>query len=163
MESQAAELRSELATLQKEVKLLRAERDVARLLNEYVYVHDAALSPTTPSSPELDQQFDAFFTNDGEVNIFGIYSTRQGKAAWIRSVMNSQGNILGAQMVTSNMHVQISQYGFTAEAKTSAVTTMACAEGTRTEAGQYTYKLRNEKGEWKIASLRWLGSSQPDS
>lgn len=68
MESQAAELRSELAALQKEVRLLREERDVARLLNEYVNVHDAAFSPATKASVELDRQFEAFFTEDGEVD-----------------------------------------------------------------------------------------------
>lgn len=68
MENQAAELRSEIAALQKEVKLLRAERDVARLLNEYVHVHDAVFSPATKASTELDQEFDTFFTEDGEVD-----------------------------------------------------------------------------------------------
>lgn len=72
-----------------------------------------------------------------------------------RSVLNSQGNIVGIQMVTSNMHVQISQYGFTAQAKTSAVTTVASTDGHRSTSGHYTYKLRKEKGEWKIAHLKW--------
>jgi hypothetical protein len=65
LETQAAELRAEFASLQREVELLRNERDVARLLNEYVYVHDEAFSPVFRKSDELDQRFEAFFTEDG--------------------------------------------------------------------------------------------------
>ncbi|KAG9086553.1 hypothetical protein FS749_003568, partial [Ceratobasidium sp. UAMH 11750] len=84
MEAQAADLRCELAALRKEVGLLRDERDVARLLNEYVYIHDQAFSPAALADEELDRQFEGFFTEDGIVDAFGIHTTREGKADWVR-------------------------------------------------------------------------------
>lgn len=65
LQEQAAQLRAELASLQREVDLLRNERDVARLLNEYVYVHDQAFSPVSKASDDLDRRFEEFFTEDG--------------------------------------------------------------------------------------------------
>jgi hypothetical protein len=65
LENQAAELRAELAALKSEVDLLKNERDVARMLNQYVYVHDDAFSPVSRKSEELDQRFEDFFTEDG--------------------------------------------------------------------------------------------------
>lgn len=59
------------------------------------------------------------------------------------------------RMVTSDMHVKVSQYGFTAEAKTSVLTTVANTEGSKDAAGYYKYRLRKENGEWKIAHLKW--------
>ncbi|KAF8689644.1 hypothetical protein RHS03_09076, partial [Rhizoctonia solani] len=65
LETQATELRAELAALKSEVELLKNERDVARVLSQYVYVHDEAFSPTSRKSEVLDQQFEDFFTEDG--------------------------------------------------------------------------------------------------
>ncbi|QRV95278.1 SnoaL-like domain protein [Ceratobasidium sp. AG-Ba] len=159
MEAQAADLRSELASLQKEIRLLRDERDVARLLNEYVYVHDQAFSPVALEDEELDREFEGFFTEDGVVDAFGVHTSREGKADWVRSVLNGQGNIVGMQMVTSNTLIDVSDDGKTASARTSAITTIA-SEGQEPAqylraAGYYTYKLRKENGEWKISYLKW--------
>ncbi|ELU40887.1 hypothetical protein AG1IA_05082 [Rhizoctonia solani AG-1 IA] len=65
LETQATELRAELAALKSEVELLKNERDVARVLSQYVYVHDEAFSPASRKSEALDQQFEDFFTEDG--------------------------------------------------------------------------------------------------
>ncbi|KAG8710354.1 hypothetical protein FRC08_017275 [Ceratobasidium sp. 394] len=145
MEAQAADLRSELAALRKEVGLLRDERDVARLLNEYVYVHDQAFSPAGLEDEELDRQFEGFFTEGGVVDAFGIHTTREGKADWVRSVLTSQ----------------VSDGGLSATARTSAITTIASEGQSMADyhraAGYYTYRLRKERGAWKISYLKWHG------
>ncbi|KAH7320530.1 SnoaL-like domain-containing protein [Rhizoctonia solani] len=161
LEDQATELRAELAALKRDVDVLRSERDVARMLNQYVYVHDEAFSPVSRKSEELDHQFEAFFTDDGVCDAFGVHTTREGKAEWVRSVLSSQGNIIGMQMVTSNILIDILDDGVTANARTSAVTTIA-GEGQdirdhHRAAGYYTYRLRKARGEWKIAHLKWHG------
>ncbi|CEL52881.1 hypothetical protein RSOLAG1IB_05949 [Rhizoctonia solani AG-1 IB] len=161
LENQAAELRAELAALKSEVDLLKNERDVARMLNQYVYVHDDAFSPVSRKSEELDQRFEDFFTEDGVCDAFGVHTTRQGKAEWVRSVLLSQGNIIGIQMVTSNVVVDIMDDGITANARTSAVTTIA-GEGQAIRdhhraAGYYSYRLRKVQEQWKIAHLKWHG------
>ncbi|KAG8724373.1 hypothetical protein FRC09_019481 [Ceratobasidium sp. 395] len=161
MEEQAADLRSELAALHKEVKLLRDERDVARLLNEYVYVHDQAFSPAALADEELDREFEGFFTEDGVVDAFGLHTMQEGKAEWVRSVLNGQGNVVGMQMVTSNTVIQVSEDGLTAFARTSAITTIAGDGQQMTDyhraAGYYTYRLRKERSAWKISYLKWHG------
>ncbi|CAE6496608.1 unnamed protein product [Rhizoctonia solani] len=124
-------------------------------------VHDQAFSPVSRKSEELDRQFEGFFTDDGVCDAFGVHTTREGKAEWVRSVLSSQGNIVGMQMVTSNVLVDILGDGLTANARTSAVTTIA-GEGQdirdhHRAAGYYTYRLRKVQGEWKIAHLRWHG------
>ncbi|KAG9118285.1 hypothetical protein FRC07_007274 [Ceratobasidium sp. 392] len=161
MEAQAAGLRSELAALQKEVRLLRDERDVARVLNEYVYVHDQAFSPAALADEELDREFEEFFTDDGVVDAFGLHTARKGKADTSTSVLTSQGDIVGMQMVTSNTVIQVSDDGLSATARTSALTTIASADQRVADyhraAGYYTYRLRKENGAWRISYLKWHG------
>lgn len=65
LEEQAKDLRAELSSLKREIEMLKNERDVARLLNEYIYVHDAAFSPVSRQSDELDAKFEDLFTDDG--------------------------------------------------------------------------------------------------
>ncbi|KAJ1303688.1 hypothetical protein OPQ81_008113 [Rhizoctonia solani] len=161
LEDQATELRAELFALKSEVELLRNERDVARMLNQYVYIHDQAFSPVSRNSEELDRQFEDFFTDDGVCDAFGVHTTREGKAEWVRGVLSSQGNIIGIQMVTSNVLIDILEDGTTANARTSAVTTIA-GEGQAIQdhhraAGYYTYRLKKVYGHWKIAHLQWHG------
>ncbi|CAE6452255.1 unnamed protein product [Rhizoctonia solani] len=161
LETQATELRAELAALKSEVELLKNERDVARMLNEYVYVHDEAFSPVSRKSEESDRQFEDFFTEDGVCDAFGLHTTKHGKAEWVRGVLSSQGNIIGMQMVTSNVLIDILSDGITADARTSAVTTIA-GEGQAIRdhhraAGYYSYRLKKLQGQWKIAHLKWHG------
>ncbi|KAL5639029.1 hypothetical protein ACGC1H_003415 [Rhizoctonia solani] len=161
LEGQASQLRAEMATLKGEVELLRSERDVARMLNRYAHVHDQAFSPGLPKSEELDRQFEEFFTDDGICDAFGVHMTREGKAEWVRSVLSSQGNIVGMQMVTSNVLIDILGDGATANARTSAFTTIS-GEGQAIRdhhraVGHYMYRLKNVQGEWKIAHLKWHG------
>ncbi|CAE6539964.1 unnamed protein product [Rhizoctonia solani] len=161
LEDQAVQLRTEMASLKGEVELLRTERDVARMLNQYVYIHDQAFSPVLRKSEELDRQFEEFFTEDGVCDAFGVHTTREGKAEWVRGVLSSQGNIVGMQMVTSNVLIDVLDDGVTANARTSAITTIA-GEGQAIRdhyrtTGYYTYRLRKVQGQWKIAHLKWHG------
>ncbi|CAE7049784.1 unnamed protein product [Rhizoctonia solani] len=151
LENQATQLRAELAALKQEVDLLRNERDVVRMLSECVYAHDQAFSPISRKSPELDAQFEALFTEDGICDSHGLHTTREGMAEWLRSVVSRHGNVVGIQMVTSNMLVDILEDGVTANARTSAITTIA-SEGQAIRdnyrtAGYYTYRLRKEAVE----------------
>jgi hypothetical protein len=62
-------------------------------------------------------------------------------------------------MVTSNVVVDIMDDGITANARTSAVTTIA-GEGQAIRdhhraAGYYSYRLRKVQEQWKIAHLKW--------
>lgn len=63
------------------------------------------------------------------------------------------------QMVTSNTLIDVSDDGLSANARTSAVTTIA-GEGQAIKdhhraAGYYTYRLRKVEGKWKIGYLKW--------
>ncbi|KAG9096249.1 hypothetical protein FRC07_010962, partial [Ceratobasidium sp. 392] len=107
---------------------------------------------------ELDREFEEFFTDDGVVDAFGLHTTRKGKAEWVRSVLTSQGDIVGMQMVTSNTVIQVSDDGLSATARTSALTTMSGVDQRMADyhraAGFYTYRLRKENGAWKISYLK---------
>ncbi|KAG8779079.1 hypothetical protein FRC12_024655 [Ceratobasidium sp. 428] len=128
---------------------------------------DQAFSPAALADEELDREFESFFTEDGVVDAFGLHTTQEGKAEWVRrkkrnnhpSVLNGQGNVVGMQMVTSNGVIQVSEDGLTAFARTSANTTIA-GDGQQMvdhhrAAGYYIYRLRKERSGWKISYLKW--------